>query len=263
MRICNLASGSSGNCTLIESENTRVLVDAGKPFAYIFNTLNEIGVDIATIDAILVTHEHIDHIKSVAKIARSYNIKVYAHVNIQEIMFSQVHIDKSLFYFFDTDFYIGDLHIVPIPVPHDSKYCVAFRIEEGNAVMSICTDIGSVTEESFELMKSSALVYLEANYDEEMLMAYPGYPPFLKRRINSIHGHLSNIDCAKAIEKLARTGTRLVSLAHISEHSNSHNLAVSTVANYLESKGISPNVNIKLDLTYQDHRGTIFRINPT
>ncbi len=263
MRICNLASGSNGNCTYIESERAKILIDNGKSFTYIFNSLNELGITLDSIDAILVTHEHSDHIKGVASLARRGNIKVYGHVYIEEILRNQIHIPNDLFYFFDTDFYIKDLHIVPFNVPHDSKFCLGFRVEEGDATVSVCTDLGQLTDLAYEGMKGSALVYLEANYDPEMLMAYPGYPPYLKRRINSTNGHMSNIGCAKAIEKLVRSGTRLVVLSHISEHTNTENLAVSTICNYLESVGITPNVNIRLDIAHQEHRGTIFRINPS
>lgn len=263
MRVCNLASGSSGNCTYIETENTRILIDNGKPLSYIFDALNELKVDPATIDAILITHEHSDHIKGIEKFARTYNTHVYAHYEISEIIRNQIHIDSSQFNFFDSDFHIGDLHIQPFPLPHDSKYCVGYRVSERDAVVSICTDLGHFSDDTFEAVKSSALIYLEANYDPEMLMSYPNYPPFLKRRINGPRGHLSNINCAKAIERLVKSGTRLVVLSHISEHSNTVNLAVSTIANYLESKNIIPNVNIRLDIAHHEHRGTIFRINPT
>ncbi len=263
MRICNLASGSSGNCTYIESEKARILIDVGKPLAYVLDALNSLGVAPDSINAILITHEHADHIKGVAKYARAFNIPIYAHTYISEILFHQLSSVRELLNYFDSDFDIGDLHIQPVPVPHDSKYCVGYRISEGDAVMSIVTDIGSFTDTVYDAIKSSALVYLEANYDPEMLMSYPNYPPFLKRRIASNNGHLSNIDCAKAIEKLVHSGTRLVVLSHISEHSNTVNLAVNTIANYLEQHNIIPNVNVRLDVAHHEQRGTIFRINPT
>ena len=263
MRVCNLASGSSGNCTYIESEKARILIDIGKPFPYVFNALNEISVDPQTIDAILITHEHLDHIKGVQKFARTYNTKVYAHINISEIVKNQIHIDNSQFVFFNDTFDIEDLTIHPFPLPHDSEFCVGYRVNEEDAVVSVCTDLGSFSEETFETIKSSALVYLEANYDPQMLMSYPNYPPFLKRRINGPNGHLSNLNCAKAIEKLVHSGTRLVVLSHISEHSNTENLAIGTIAGYLESKNIIPNVNVRLDIAKHNERGTIFRIRPT
>ena len=263
MRICNLASGSSGNCTYIETESTKILIDCGKPFSYVFNALNEIKVDPQTIDAILITHEHSDHIKGIQQFAKTYNTKIYAHIYLSEIVRNQIHVSPELFNFFDSDFDIGILHITPFHLPHDSKYCVGYKVQEEDAVMSICTDLGSFSDETFEIIKSSALVYLEANYDPQMLMSYPGYPPFLKKRINGPNGHLSNLNCAKAIEKLVHSGTRLVVLSHISEHSNTTNLAVSTIANYLESKNIIPNVNVRLDICHHENRGTIFKITPT
>lgn len=262
MRICNLASGSSGNCTYIESEEAKILIDNGKPLQYVFNALAELGVDPQNIDAILITHEHSDHIKGIQKFARTYNTKVYAHINICDIVKNQIHIDDSQYVFFDDSFEINDLSIQPFALPHDSKFCVGYRVSEGNAVASVCTDLGQFSEDTFNVVKSSALVYLEANYDPEMLMSYPNYPPFLKKRINGKNGHLSNLDCAKAIEKLVHSGTRLIVLSHISEHSNTENLAIATVANYLESKNIIPNVNVRLDIAKHEQRGTIFRINP-
>ncbi|MBE5741489.1 MAG: MBL fold metallo-hydrolase [Clostridiales bacterium] len=263
MRICNLASGSSGNCTYIESRNTRLLIDNGKPLSYVFNCLNELGVAPESIEAILITHEHSDHIKGIEKYARTYNTKIYAHMHISEVLLNQIHVDREQFVFFDSAFDIGDIHIEPFALPHDSKFCVGYRLNEEDAIVSVCTDLGSFSDETFEIVKSSALIFLEANYDPEMLMSYPGYPPFLKKRINGPNGHLSNLHCAKAIEKLVHAGTRLVVLSHISEHSNTINLAVSTIANYLESKNIIPNVNVRLDIAHHEKRGTIFRITPT
>ena len=263
MRICNLASGSSGNCTFIESENAKILIDCGKPFNYVFNALNELGVDPATINAILITHEHKDHIGGIEKFARTYNTPIYAHMNTQEIVTHQIHVNKSLFNFFENSFEINDLNITSFPLPHDSKYCVGYRVAEEDAVVSVCTDLGYFSPNTFEAIKASALVFLEANYDPQMLMSYPNYPPFLKKRINGPNGHLSNLNCAKAIEQLVHSGTRLVVLSHISEHSNTTHLAVNTIANYLESKNIIPNVNIRLDIAHHEQRGTIFRIKPS
>ena len=263
VRICNLASGSSGNCTYVETDFTRILIDCGKPFSYIFNALNEINVDAATIEAILITHEHSDHIKGIQQFAKTYNTPIYAHIKLCEVVQHQIHVDKSLFNFFEGEFEIKNLKIFPFDLPHDSIHCVGYRVSEEDAVMSICTDLGSFSENTYQAIKSSALVFLEANYDPEMLMSCSSYPPFLKRRINGQNGHLSNLNCAKAIEQLVRSGTRLIVLSHISEHSNTVNLAVGTIAGYLESKGIQPNVNVRLDVAHHERRGTIFKITPT
>ena len=225
--------------------------------------MNELGVDPMTINAILITHEHTDHTKGIKKFIEQYHASIYAHVNIESDVRNQIKVDEKFYNFFDTDFHIGDLHIQPFALPHDSKYCVGYRISEEDAVVSICTDLGHFSDQTFDAIKSSALVFLEANYDPEMLMAYPKYPPFLKYRINGNNGHLSNLQCAKAIERLVSSGTRLVVLSHISEHSNTENLAIGTIAGYLESKNIIPNVNVRLDITHHEQRGTIFRITPT
>lgn len=263
VRVCNLASGSSGNCTYIENDSTRILIDCGKPFSYIFNALNEINVDPQTIDAILITHEHSDHIKGVQQFAKTYNTPIYAHMELYEVVQHQIHVDNSLFKFFEGEFEIKDLKIMPFSLPHDSKHCVGYRVSEEDAVVSVCTDLGSFSNATYDAIKSSALVFLEANYDPEMLMSYPNYPPFLKRRINGPKGHLSNLNCAKAIEQLVRSGTRMIVLSHISEHSNTINLAVGTIVGYLESKGIVPNVNVRLDIAHHEKRGTIFKLTPT
>ena len=150
MRICNLASGSSGNCTYIESKTAKILIDVGKPFSYVFNALNELGITLESIDAILVTHEHSDHIKGLERFARTYNTKIFAHTYIEDVLKKQIHIMPEQFSFFDCDFYIKDLHIVPFALPHDSKYCVGYRVEEEDAVMSICTDLGSLPDSALD-----------------------------------------------------------------------------------------------------------------
>ena len=263
MRICNLASGSSGNCTYIETDSTKILVDCGKPFSYIVEKLAELNVEPQYIDAIFITHEHSDHIKGIQKFANTYSTPIYAHMYLSEVIFNQIHVDRNLFNFFDSEFDLHNLHITPFPLPHDSRFCVGYKISEEDAVVSICTDLGSFSEQTFNAIKGSALVFLEANYDPEMLMSYPHYPQFLKNRINGPRGHLSNLNCAKAIEKLVGSGTRLVVLSHISEHSNTVNLAVQTVASYLRSKNIIPNTHIRLDIAKHEERGTIFKLTPT
>ena len=204
MRICNLASGSSGNSTYIETDKTRILVDCGKPFNYIFNTLNELAIDPSTIEGILITHEHSDHISGIAKFCKTYNTPIYAHIAIKDELTKSLKVDQSLINYFDSFFEIGNLAIQPFPLPHDSKFCVGYKIIEGDAIVSICTDLGELSASTYDVIKGSALVYLEANYDLEMIASYPGYPSFLKKRIAGNHGHLSNLDCAKAIEKLVQ-----------------------------------------------------------
>ena len=149
--------------------------------------------------------------------------------------------------------------MIPFPLSHDSVACFGYRIEDGSASVSFATDLGYCPESVFKFIKSSAVVYLEANYDPQMLFAC-SYPPFLKKRIMSNCGHLSNKDCANIAEKLAYSGTRQIVLSHISENSNTQFLAYTTVKTYLENKGVIVGQNIRLDVANQNQRGTIYKI---
>ena len=201
--------------------------------------------------------------KGIDVFASKYNTPVYAH---QEVWYGLDHklnkVKVENRKIFEGKFEFEDLVVTPVKVPHDVS-CYGFSFSKGENKISVLTDLGHINDRILHSVKGSQLIYLEANYDPEMLMSYPNYPPFLKKRINGPNGHLSNLNCAKAIERLVHSGTRLVVLSHISEHSNTVNLAVGTIANYLTSKNIIPNVNVRLDIAHHEQRGTIFRINPT
>lgn len=259
MRVCNLASGSKGNCTYIEGDNARILIDIGVSSKYVVDNLKELDVEPETIDAILITHEHSDHIKGVLNFAKKYSIKVLCAEVLKEYLSVHLIGCENLIATYSSDFYIGDLRIVPFPLSHDSMACFGYRVIDGDASVSFVTDLGFCPDSVFKMIKSSSLVYLEANYDPEMLFAC-NYPSFLKKRIMSNCGHLSNKDCAMVVEKLAYSGTRHVVLSHISENSNTQFLAYTTVKNYLESKGIVVGENIGLDVASQNCRGTIYKI---
>jgi len=259
VRVCNLASGSKGNCAYIESDTTKLIVDMGVTAKYVVDNLTELNVKPESIDAILITHEHSDHIKGIATFAKKYSTRILCAEVLKECLISQLIGCEHLIDTYSGDFYVGDLRVVPFPVSHDSVACFGYRIIDGDASVSFVTDLGHCPENVFKFIKSSAVVYLEANYDPEMLFACH-YPPFLKKRIMGNSGHLSNKDCALVAEKLAYSGTRQIVLSHISENSNTQFLAYTTVKNYLESKGIIVGQNIRLDVANQNCRGTIYKI---
>lgn len=259
MRVCNLASGSKGNCTYVECDTGKVLIDIGVTAKYVVDNLTELNVGPEDIDAILITHEHSDHIKGVVAFAKKYSTPVYCAEVLKDCLEGQLVGCVGLIRTYSSDFYIGEMHIVPFPLSHDSVACFGYRIIEGDASISMVTDLGYCPESVFKMIRSSAIVYLEANYDPEMLFACH-YPPFLKKRIMGNCGHLSNKDCAIVAEKLAYSGTRQIVLSHISENSNTQFLAYTTVKNYLESKGIIVGQNIRLDVASQNSRGTIYKI---
>lgn len=259
MRVCNFSSGSKGNCTYIEGEDAGVLIDIGVNAKYVEDCLKELDVKPESIQAILVTHEHSDHIKGILTFAKRYSTKILCAEVLKECLSTQLMGCEHLIEGYSADFFIGSLHVIPIPLSHDSCACFGYRVTEDDASVSVVTDLGFCPDSVFNAVKSSAVVYLESNYDSEMLFAC-SYPPFLKKRIMGNKGHLSNHDCAKVAEKLAYTGTRQIVLSHISENSNTPFLAYSTVKNYLESKGIIVGQNIRLDVAMQNSRGTIYKI---
>lgn len=259
MRVCNLASGSKGNCTYVEGDDARLLVDIGVSAKYVEDNLRDMGVEPSSIQAVLITHEHSDHIKGVVTFAKKYSVPIMCAQVLKDCLMVQLSGCEHLISAYNSNFEINGLTIVPFPLSHDSVACFGYRIIEGDASVSIVTDLGYCPDSVFKIIKSSAVVYLEANYDPEMMFAC-NYPPFLKKRIMSNRGHLSNADCAVVAEKLAYTGTRQIVLAHISENSNTQFLAYNTVKNHLEQKGVIVGQNIRLDVASQNSRGTIYKI---
>ncbi|MBR2703860.1 MAG: MBL fold metallo-hydrolase [Clostridia bacterium] len=238
---CSLYSGSSGNSLFIQSENTNILVDAGESARKIENALSSINVDAKNLNAILVTHEHIDHVKSLGTLAKKYNIPVYATKETWEAMPDQAEkIDPSLqnTYVASEEFKIGNLTIKPFSISHDAANPCGFSISHGKKQMSIATDLGYVSKEVSDALEKSSFVLLESNYDPEILK-FSRYPYPLKRRISGEFGHLSNGDAAKLVVQLAKKNLNTVMLGHLSKENNFPELAYKTVADEL--------INAKID----------------
>ena len=158
------------------------------------------------------------------------------------------------------DFYIGDINVTPFKTPHDAVCSVGYRLDVGAASVAVATDIGHISDSWMRVIEGTQLVLLEANHDSNMLI-YGDYPDNLKRRILSDRGHLSNDACAQAAAHLARTGTRVILLSHISENNNTPRLAYDTVANELCAEGIRPGKDIYLGLLEQNHASDIFELD--
>ena len=261
MKIVNLGSGSKGNCTLVASDTTTILIDAGLPIAEIEAKLNALGVDPMNIMGILITHEHGDHIKSVGKLSKKYHIPVYAHINEWKTLDEKAKdiLQQSKHAFENQDFYIGDLTISSFVLSHDANLCVGYSVYCGGAKFSIATDLGYCTKDVIEKLKGSNLVLLEANHDENLLMNNAHYPLILKKRIISNKGHLSNRQCAEVISHLVG-GTSQILLGHLSEENNSPILAYNTIKALLAQKGIVEGEHIFIDVTYQHRMSNIFEI---
>lgn len=259
MRVINLASGSDGNLTYIETESSKILVDMGLSCAETVKRLDLLNVKPNEINAILVTHQHIDHIRGVDNFSSKYNIPVFSHKEVwngldDKLSKTTLNNRKS----FDGDFILRDLEVDPIEVSHDVK-CFAYSLKNGNSKISIVTDLGHTSDLLLNKIASSQLVYLEANYDKEMLIHGDKYPLSLKRRIAGPNGHLSNDDSAKAIKFLAETGTRQIVLSHLSEENNTPALAYEYITTKLMQNGIEEGVDIKIDVA-SPRPGAIFRL---
>ena len=250
MKIVNLSSGSEGNLTYIESENAKILVDAGLSCKEIELRLSLLNVKGNEIDGILVSHEHSDHIKGINVFSSKFNTKVYAHVDEWGTLNKKLVKVNQLqkFSFTGAPFNIKDLTITAFKVPHDSACCVGFTIQKGNKKFSICTDLGEISEDILKNLYGSQLVFIEANHDIQMLKNNINYSASLKQRILSSKGHLSNLASAAAIEKLIREGTKRIVLSHLSKENNNPIIAYQTVKIFLENKGFLMGKNFEVDV---------------
>lgn len=262
VRIINLSSGSDGNLTYVESASTKILVDAGLSCKEIELRLSLLGVKGNEVSGIIVSHEHSDHIKGIDVFATKFGTKVFAHEDEWGALSNKL---KKLPQaqkrsFTAAPFEIGDLTISAFKVPHDSVCCVGFNIENCGRHVSICTDLGAISDSILQNIYGSELVFLEANHDIQMLQNNINYSASLKQRILSSRGHLSNIASANAISKLAKHGTRRVVLSHLSKENNNPVLAIETVKSILESQGTIVGEQINIDVA-STLPGKIYKIS--
>lgn len=218
MRFAILGSGSRGNATVICSGSTRVLVDCGFSRRETEARLARYGLEAATLAAILVTHEHADHVGGVARLARAHDIAVYAtHGTALAAELDQLAQYRPISSHGAFD--IGDLRIQPYPVPHDAREPVQFVITHGEQRLGILSDAGAVTPHMIEVLDGCDALLLECNHCPELLEAGP-YPPSLKRRVASRLGHLSNHQSAALLGQLDLSRLRHLAVTHISETNN-------------------------------------------
>ncbi len=233
MRFCAFASGSSGNCTYAGSESTHILIDVGISGKRIEESLNGAGLTGRDIRAILITHEHSDHICGLGVISRKYGIPIYATGKTIEAIKrdrSVGNIDSELFNTVSADnkFMIGDLSINPMKISHDAADPVGYRIFYGKKKVAICTDLGKYDEYTVESLKGLDAVLLEANHDVKMLQMGP-YPYSLKQRILSERGHLSNEASGQLLSRILHDDMKYVFLGHLSKENNIPELAYEAV----------------------------------
>lgn len=239
-----LYSGSSGNCSLVKTgvcaSDGALLIDAGVSCRSILVALEQANVLPRQLSGILVTHEHVDHIKGLAVLTKRFKIPVYASLEVLEYLQDGNYVSAACpLYEISSPMEIGGMLVTPFDTPHDSVHSLGFRIDTSDGVsIGIATDLGVVTDQVKAGLTGCDLAVLESNYDSAML-ACSSYPYYLKRRIQSGRGHLDNLDCAEELAELIKQGTRRFVLCHLSKENNIPELALQTVYGRMAQDGIA------------------------
>lgn len=236
MRVCVFASGSKGNVTYIETKNHRILLDMGKNKKYIVDSLKALDVDPKSIDIILISHLHSDHISALETFTKSYA----ATVCMPQEMFASLDSLQNYEHIkiYDDEINIDSLKIYALKSSHDAVGSRNFIIEEDGASIVQITDTGYIKSKYFNKLKNRDIYLLESNHDVEMLTHGP-YPEWLKRRVLSDEGHLSNQACGFYLSKLIGPKTKKVFLMHLSEVNNASDVALKTVNDSLENSNVA------------------------
>ncbi len=250
MKFCSLVSGSSGNALFVEYKNTQLLIDCGISARRVEHALMAIGKNPSQLSGVLITHEHSDHVSGLRVFAGRHKLPVYAS---PATLASLPALDPSLMRpaVPGKSFEIGHLSLLGFEVPHDASCPMGYSLFAGEKKLSVATDMGKITEAVAAHLRGSSLVFLESNHDVDMLMSGP-YPYYLKQRILSESGHLSNFQAAKLAAALARTGTKQIMLGHLSEKNNEPSLAHDEVAAMLCAQGAQIGGDIFLSVALRD-----------
>ena len=229
MKVVVLSSGSKGNTTYVESNGFKILIDIGNTCKYVVNSLQQLGVDPNSLDGILISHTHKDHVSGLKVFEKKYNTKVY----ITSKMFEQLNYLENYVIIDNDEFSIGSLKIMIIRTSHDAVDSRGFIVLDGNKSMVQITDTGYINSKYYDILKNRNLYIMESNHDIEMLMNGP-YPYHLRNRVLSDKGHLSNYDSARYISEFIGDKTKYVLLAHLSQHNNTKDLAYQELISRLD-----------------------------
>ena len=235
---CPLASGSKGNCIYVGSNQTKILIDAGISAKAIQARLSELNVDLSDIDAILITHEHRDHIQGLKTLAFKRKIPIFANHETAKGIVATFH-DCPQFKIFSTGetFEFGDLEIHPFSIQHDTLDPVAFTIRLNSMKMGFCTDLGFATSLVQAQLTACDYLYVESNHEPAMVYA-SSRPMIYKQRVLSRSGHLSNEACGNLLAHVHHSKPKHIHLAHLSSECNSPEMAIKVIREILEKKGI-------------------------
>lgn len=265
MRLCSIASGSSGNCIYVGSDTTNILIDAGISGKKVEFGLNSLDLTTKDLDGILVTHEHSDHIKGLGVIARKAGVPIYATPRtirsmqennslgkLPDDIFREIHGNEIC--------QIGDLKVHPFRISHDAAEPVGYRIANGNKTVGIATDMGMYNDYIVENLSGLDALLLEANHDVNMLQV-GSYPYYLKQRILGDRGHLSNENAGRLLCKLLHDDLKAIFLGHLSQENNYDALAYETVCSEV-TLGDNPyrSQDFKIEVARRDRRSELVLI---
>ena len=262
LQFCSFASGSSGNCYLIKNQRSAILIDAGISGKKIFQGLEETGTPFEAVSAVLVTHEHIDHVKSLPIVTKKLpNVLAWANRQTWEHIERPVAEGCRRVFTTGEDFQIDDFRIRPFAIPHDAAEPVGFSIYYDGRQISIVTDVGCITDEIFEEITNADLLLLEANHEKEILLM-GRYPYNLKRRILGDHGHLSNVSAGTCLCRLVgkKKKRRRVLLGHLSRENNDPSVAMLTITNTLQEQDIFPGDELSLEVMLRDSCSCVYEV---
>ena len=263
LRFSPLFSGSSGNAIYVGCDDAQLLVDAGMSGSRVTAELERVGVNPRALNAILVTHEHADHIKGIGILSRKFDLPIYATEGTWQGMYNKIGpiAEKNRIIFEPgQDFFVGSLDITPFATPHDANQSVGYTFQVDGSKLAIATDLGCVKESWLKHVIGSDAVILESNYDPDMLTAGP-YPYELKKRIRSTHGHLSNNDAGNVAVKLVQEGAQQIILGHLSKENNFPELAMGSCELSLQMAGIEPHRDVMLFVAKRDETTGMFSIS--
>ncbi len=242
-RICPLFSGSKSNCTIISGSSGAVLVDVGCSYKQLLSALNNINADISHIKAVAITHEHSDHINGLKMLLKNNNIPVIASKQTLDTLINAAVIPSTADIILANEYEIeiNDMIISRFPTSHDCVGSSGYSVfVDKDKKFSVCTDTGILTNEAKTALLGSSAVVIESNHDINMLRN-GFYPPYLKMRILSEKGHLSNNACAEFLPQLLQSGTNRIILGHLSQNNNTPLLATTTAVNSLSVAGAKEN----------------------
>lgn len=260
LKFCSLFSGSSGNSQYIKTDKATILVDAGSSGKKIQQEIQNIGEDPKKIDAIFITHEHIDHVQAAGIMSRRLNIPIYANEKTWESMSSLIgEIKPDNMRILEEYNEIGDLVIKSFDISHDSAKPVGYNIFHKNKKISLVTDTGCTNNTITNSIMDSDLLLIESNHDEDLVLIGPYTWP-LKRRVLGDYGHMSNDAAGNLISKVIKKGTEIVLLGHLSKENNFPELAYKTVESIMKKNYIEVNPGVCLDMTFREKSSKVYEV---